>query len=238
MLITFFGRQGSELAPEDAASLGTHVAACPECAAAVQFERSFDDRVAQAMLAVPVPAGLKGKLLDGVAAQQGTWYRQKAYALVGMAACLLIAIGGVVAWQVSQAQPLSLAQIAADADQRDEDQRAVKVREFLAHEGVPFHPEQPIDLGLVEAYGVRDFQGKQVPALFLVNTARNARATVYVVRDSDFQWKKLPQDGSSVISKYGYQIAVLRDTERPGIGYVVVFTGAGLELFLENRSSL
>ena len=85
MLATFFGRQGPELAPEDAAALDTHLTACPQCAAEIQFERAFDDRVGKAMLAVPIPAELKGKLLDGVYAQRGSWYRQKAYALVGMA---------------------------------------------------------------------------------------------------------------------------------------------------------
>ena len=55
MLVTFFGRQGTELAPEDAADLNAHLAGCPACAAAVRFERAFDDRVAKAMLAVPVP---------------------------------------------------------------------------------------------------------------------------------------------------------------------------------------
>ena len=34
MLATFFGRRGTELAPEDAAALDTHLASCPQCAAA------------------------------------------------------------------------------------------------------------------------------------------------------------------------------------------------------------
>src|SRR4029453_18883839 len=100
MLATFFGRQGAELAPEDAAALTAHLAACPGCAAAVQAERAFDDRVAKAMMAVPVPTGLKAKILDGVTAQKAGWYRQKAFGLAGLAtaACLLIA--GVVGYRI------------------------------------------------------------------------------------------------------------------------------------------
>jgi anti-sigma factor RsiW len=71
MLITFFGRQGAELAPEDAADLNAHLAACPKCAAAVQFERAFDSRIARAMMAVPVPPDLKARLIDGISAHRG-----------------------------------------------------------------------------------------------------------------------------------------------------------------------
>src|SRR5215213_5823218 len=101
------GRSGSELAGEDAAALDAHLAACPKCAAVVRFERAFDDRVGRAMRAVPVPAGLKGRLLDGVAAQRGSWYREKAYALVGLAACVALTVVGVVAWQVATAPVLT-----------------------------------------------------------------------------------------------------------------------------------
>src|SRR5438067_12562390 len=101
MLATFFGRQGSELAPEDAAALDTHLSGCPACAEAVRFERAYDDRVAKAMLAVPVPVNLRAKLLDGIAAERGAWYRKKFYAVAGLAASVLLAIGGVAAWQLS-----------------------------------------------------------------------------------------------------------------------------------------
>lgn len=236
MLATFFGRQGSELAPEDATALGTHLASCSKCSAEVQFERTFDDRVTQAMMAVPVPAGLKAKLLDGVSTQHGNWYRQKAYYVVGMAASVLIAIGGVVAWQIGTAPELTLTEIVTQADRQEQD-RSGNVRKFLAERGLGFNPERQLDLNQVEFWGDGQLSGKRVPVLNFVNTARNARAKVYVVRDSDFDWKKLPQDGSSVASVYGFQVAVLRDTKRSDVAYIVVFTGAGLEMFLEDRST-
>src|SRR3954471_6968779 len=108
MLVAFFGRQGSEVAPEDAAELNAHIAGCPECAASVRFERAFDDRVGKAMLAVPVPPDLKTKLLDGVAAARGAWYRQKFYAVAGLAATVLLAIGGLVAYQIEKAPELRI----------------------------------------------------------------------------------------------------------------------------------
>lgn len=237
MLTTFFGRQGSELAPEDAAALNAHIASCSKCAVEVQFERAFDDRVTKAMLAVPVPVGLKSKLLDGVATQHAGWYRQKAYYAVGMAASVLIAIGGIIAWQMGTAPELTLTEIVAQSDSQEQD-RAGNVRKFLKERGLAFNPERQLDLNQVEFWGDGQLSGKIVPVLNFTNTAKNARAKVYVVRDTDFDWKKLPQDGSSVTSVYGFQVAVLRDTKRSDVAYIVVFTGAGLEMFLEDRSSL
>lgn len=236
MLATFFGRRGSELAPEDAAALDAHLAACPNCATAVQQERTFDDRLTKAMLAVPVPTGLKSKLLDGVAAHRGAQYRQRAYSMAGLAACVLLAIGGVIAWQIHSAPELTWSEIVSQHDRQEQD-RAGQVRRFLANEGIQFHPEQALDLNQVESSGIGELQGKKVPVLYLVNGVKNARATVYIVRDSEFKWKGLPSDPSSTPSVYGFQVAVLRDLKQSNVGYIVVFTGAGLDVFLESRSS-
>ena len=237
MLIAFFGRQGSELAPEDAAELDAHLAGCPACAATVRFERQFDDRVAKAMLAVPVPANLKARLLDGVAAQRGAWYRQKFYAVAGLAAAIVVTVGAIVAWQIQHAPELTPAGIVSQEDARAQD-RARFVDRYLREHGRPdFRPERPFDLNQLELVGMGDLEGKDVPVLYFVNGPKNARAKVYVVRDTDFNWKNLPQDGSSQPGGlFGHQVALVRDRERSGVAYVVVFTGAGLELFLEERS--
>ena len=236
MLITFFGRQGSELAPEDAAELTAHLAGCPGCAAAVRAERAFDDRVGKAMLAVPVPANLKARLLDGVAAQRGAWYRQKFYALAGLAAAVVLAVGGVLAWQIRRAPELTAAGIVAQEDARAQD-RGRFVDEYLGRHGLSYHPQRPFDLNQLELVGTGDLNGKEVPVLYFVNIPKNARAKVYVVRDTEFNWQSLPQDGSSQPGgQFGHQVALVRDARRSDVGYVVVFTGAGLELFLEERS--
>jgi hypothetical protein len=236
MLVTFFGRQGSELAPDDAADLHTHLTACPKCADLVRFERAFDDRVAKAMLAVPVPAGLKGKLLDGVAAQRGAWYREKAYAVTALAACVLITVGGVIAWQIGTAPVLTNEQIVREADDEVQNRTRI-VSDVLGPRGLRFDPEKPFDLSQLEMAGVGRLLGREVPVLYFVNGAKNARAKVYVVRKADFDWTRLSRDGSSVPSVYGHQVAVVGDNSRSDVAYVVVFTGAGLDLFLEDRVS-
>jgi len=238
MLSTFFGRQGAELAPEDAAALDAHLTGCSKCGDMVKFERAFDDRVAKAMLAVPVPTSLKGRLLDSVSAQRGSWYRQKFYALAALAAGIIAVVGGVVAWQVGTAPDLTLSEIVADEDNKARDPTTAEIANLLGRRGIEFNPERRFDLNQLAGAGLRDFHGREVPCLIFVNASKNAQAKVYVVRDRDFNWKNLPQDGSSVPSVYGFQVAVLRDTRRSDVGYIVVFTGAGLELFLEDRSQI
>jgi hypothetical protein len=237
MLIAFFGRQGSELAPEDAAELDTHLTGCPACASTVRFERQFDDRVAKAMVAVPIPPNLKTKLLDGVAAQRGAWYRQKFYAVAGLAAAIALTVGAIVAWQIQRAPELTPAGIVNQEDARAQD-RARFVDRYLRDHGRPeFRPERPFDLNQLELVGTSDLLGKEVPVLYFVNGPKNARAKVYVVKDTEFNWKNLPQDGSSQPGGlFGHQVALVRDQSNSGVAYVVVFTGAGLELFLEERS--
>jgi hypothetical protein len=236
MLVTFFGRAGTDLAPQDAADLDTHLASCPKCAELVKFERAFDDRVAKAMLAVPVPVGLKSKLLDRVAAQRGSWYREKAYAVVGLAAVVVLTVGGVLAYNIATAPVLTMSAIVNEADEEVQNPSR-RVTAVLDEHGLEFNPERAFDLNQFEMAGEGRLLGRKVPVLYFVNGAKNARAKVYVVRKSDFDWTQLPRDGSSVASVYGHQVAVLRDTRRKDVAYVVVFTGAGLELFLEERSS-
>jgi len=238
MLVAFFGRQGSELAPEDAAELNAHIAGCPECAASVRFERAFDDRVGKAMLAVPVPPDLKTKLLDGVAAARGAWYRQKFYAVAGLAAAVLLSVGGVIAYQIEKAPELRMSEIIAGADE-DAQTPTVAVDRMLATHGLRYAPEKSFELHQLWSVGMQPLPGQSrpVPAFVLFNVPKNAQATVYAVRDTDYNWKNLPQDGSSVTSTFGFQLAVVRDTRRSDVAYIVVFTGAGLELFLEERSS-
>jgi hypothetical protein len=236
MLATFFGRQGSELAPEDAAALATHLAGCPGCTAAVQAERAFDDRVARAMLAVPVPNGLKAKLLDGITAQKAAGYRNKAWGVIGtaMAACLLV--GGVIAYRISSAPDLIATElISAQGDQYQNPEGYIE--EFLSAEGYRFNPQRRFDLRLFDDVAMGKLRNRDVPVLYFKNLQKNAFARVYIVKDSVLNWKALPRDGSSIPGTFGLQLAVVPDAVRGDVAYVVIYTGESLELFMEAGST-
>ena len=185
MLATFFGRQGAELAPEDAAALDAHVTGCSKCADLARFERAFDDRVAKAMLAVPVPAGLKGRLLDGVSAQRGAWYRQKFYTLAGLAAAIVLVIGGVVAWQIGRAGDAEWI-VGADDKARDQPKRSRPEKDRV-------QPEARSDLNQLRR------RCRQVPGAARARfySSLTVRRTPMPGSSSSggLDWKKLPQDG-------------------------------------------
>src|SRR5262245_13700317 len=192
MLATFFGRQGAELDGEDAVALDAHLTGCSKCADLVKFERAFDDRIGQAMLAVPVPAGLKARLLDSVSAQRGSWYRQKFYTLAALAAGILAVVGGIVMWQMGTAPDLTLSGIVSEADQKAREPNE-DIAKVLGRKGIEFNPERRFDLNQFAKAGTGEFQGRHdVPFLVFINGVKNAQATVYVVRDRDFNWKDLP----------------------------------------------
>jgi len=238
MLIAFFGRHGSELAPEDRAALDAHVSACPGCASAVASEREFDARIGKAMMAVPIPNGLQGRLLDGTAAARGAWYRQKFFYAAGLAAAIFVAVGGYVAYEIEKAPTLDINSLVAAQDQLVREPGA-DVNSVLGAHRLTYAPDRPFDLRQLAAAGERKFPGQRrtVPFFLLVNSSKNAQATVYVVKDTDFNWKGLPPATSTTASEFGYQVAVVRDRRRDDVAYVVLYTGAGLELFLEDRTT-
>ena len=93
-----------------------HVDACPECAEIVEFRREFDRRTAAVMRDVPVPAGLKERLLAAaelaesppqVAQPVPAYNRRKLLLATSSAAALLIAAG--VMWIVGGGAPDPLA---------------------------------------------------------------------------------------------------------------------------------
>ncbi len=238
MLTTFFGRQGTELAPEDAADLSTHLAGCAGCASAVRYERAFDDRIARAMLDVPIPSGLKGKLLDGVSAQRGGWYRKKAYGIAGLATAACLLVGGIYAGRILTAPKLEATELIAYAEERA-DFPQDNIDSYLSSKGVKYNPERRFDLNQLYDIGTSKLMrdGPQVPVLYFKNIRKNVDAKVYIVRDSDFNWKKLPRDGASIPGK-SLGLAVIEDARRGDVGYVVIYTGESLELFLENLSAI
>src|SRR5262249_12812227 len=81
------------LGREVTVDLDRHLAGCPRCAADARLVARFDAAVATAMQAVPIPAGLRDRLVAKLSAQRGAALRRKAYRYVGVAAALLLSVG-------------------------------------------------------------------------------------------------------------------------------------------------
>ncbi|MEZ6141730.1 MAG: hypothetical protein R3B84_14255 [Zavarzinella sp.] len=235
MFITFFGSDSSELSEQDRTSLQAHVQQCAGCHQALINEQRFDLAVGKAMHAVAVPSHLAGSLSEAISHQHVGRWRTKAWWSGSIAAAIILTVGGWYAFQISTAPNLDAQRILAEADGN-----VYSPEKVIADHGIRFHPEMPFDLNMLRSVGESKFQGAQVPMLYFVNPNHNAWAKVFVVRNTDFNWKELQQnidrDGSAGISEFGFQLRVVADRSKSDIAYIVVFTGDSLRLFLETRS--
>lgn len=235
LLAELRGVRDDELPPEDNTALDQHLASCPDCQRALANEQRFDAHVARAMKAVPVPPGLKARILDRLATERGAWYRRRFYQVAAAAAAVVIAVG-LMTWDRNLRVKPDLNVVLSDADllvQNPQD----RVDAWLAAQGVRYNPEEPFDPRLLAFHGWAEVQGKKVPVLYYRSFERNVFAQVFILRDGDFDLSALPEtfSGSSV---YGHQVTVVRDREQPTkVAYVVLFTGDTLEPFRLKYSS-
>ena len=225
-LLLLFRRPG-ELAAEESAALESHLLTCPICSAAARRDSSFDTAVGHAMKSVPVPMGLRNKLLAESFARRGATLRRRAYTSVGVAACLLLAIG-LVTGGIWASRPTFDTDTLATAFSRDVESPDHVTREWLAAEDLP--PTLPLDFDFRNATfrGKMPHQGKDIPTIqFIVPAAGGPRmeARVLIVRESQFDLKNLKPAQDSFCS-VDFRL-------HDGYAYIILFTTPTLEPFLK-----
>lgn len=233
IMSTFFGRHGEELSTEDRAEFEAHLKSCASCASRHQAEQSFDSKISQAMRSVVVPSDLKSKITDSLAADRGEWLRKRLVGLGAAAGVALLGFAGYVAYQIQTAPALRADAIMAMQDRSPEDQVASE----LSKHGLRYNPERPFDLTQLTMAGESELQGREVPVLYFRNIRKNSHAKVYVVNDRMLNWKALDPTQVEIHSNLGYQVSVMPDAIRGDVGYIIVYTGDSLEVFLESSSS-
>ena len=186
------GRAGRELDPSDAEALRAHLAACPACGPLADRLGRFDAALAAAMVAVPVPADSKSRLLAKLAAERAVRFRGRLLQGAGVAAAALLAVGLVVGLRYEPPGKLDLNAAVADADSLARDP-APALAAFLDEQGVPFRPAspRPFNLKLVGDFGLAPLRGKTVPAVTFKRG--DATAKVFVVSSRDFDLHELPR---------------------------------------------
>jgi hypothetical protein len=237
-----FRRPGSDdLDPADAAALGRHLAACPPCAADARFVTAFDAAVASAMRAVPVPTGLRTRLIAATSAQRGATLRRRAYRGLALAASVLLTAGlalGVFTATRPHPETYALAMkgdelakvmqqgfqvpVGRPADDRTDPHLAsaneAAVRKWLAAEGLPAALPEDFDYGLLLSYHWEGVQGRKVPVVWFRERGGPGFAKVYVFRATQFNLKGVAEAQASHC-----QAMPLRSPD-PSVAYVVVFT--------------
>lgn len=214
-----------ELAGDDRVALDAHLRSCPACATAAKREATADNAIRSAMLAVPVPTGLRAKLLAHTAAQQGSAWRRKAGGWAGglLAASVLIATLGWSGWYFTRPD-LSPDAVSILLD-RERLSREQTVSEWLRSEGAP--PSLPLkfEYGYHSFHGTQPLKGKKVAAVVFQSGPHQCR--VYLFRANDVQ---TPPDGWKDVTGSEFTITAV---EEGGWVYVIAFTSPTLEPFLK-----
>src|SRR5262245_47334821 len=189
---------GDELGADATADLDRHLATCPACAADARAAASFDAAVASAMRSVPVPAGLREKLLTQAAAYRGGVIRRKLYRYGAAAASLFLALG--LAFGLFASRPKLDTQalvMAADADLQNPEE---KLRRWLADEKLPPQLPWPLDPALLEFTGSERIGGHDVPVAIFHLRNELGFAKLYVFRHGSFDTKDV-QDAQASLTR-------------------------------------
>jgi hypothetical protein len=231
-LLLNFVRTG-ELDSAERENLDGHVAGCPECAALAQAESRLDDALETAMQRVPVPAGLKGKILGRLAQKR----RPRPWPWAAAAAVVLVVagwtgyrmlLGGPQEFETSKFVEeyvdlrSGLSPDALEARFSDELKIAMKApREF--------------NYSLLDTYDTAKIQDCLVPRLTFLSRSENALAYVYVLSSKQFKPPAdLSQKGgwlAEMIPASTHNVQIRRESIDADFFYVVVYTGASLDTF-------
>lgn len=224
-----------ELGPDASAPLEGHLATCPACAADARAAASFDRAVASAMRAVPVPPGLRDRLIAHVGARQGLVLRRKLYrSAVAAAASVVLILLGVGLF--SSARPKVDTDALVNAADEQMSNPPESTRRWLAAHRLPDRLPWSFDYDLLVYKGVERLQGNDVPVLVFRSPNDNGFAKVYAFRhDGHFDLKNVHDAQAS------HSTATVHREERfGGITYVVVYTGGpqGLQQFLATNRGI
>jgi putative zinc finger protein len=215
-----------ELDAAELEELEAHLAECPDCGPLAQAERQMDSRLAQAMQTVPVPADLRGRVLNRLQSERTVQAQKRRRWIVGPAAAavLLIAVG--LGWKLLQ-KPSSIdVEYAADSlySQIFNPQPQV-LEDYFRAEGIRIVAPPDANYSLLRDYGIASFQGKQVARLLFTDGKSNTYVYILPARDFDVAaamrtpvrmgsgWRAdIRQDASG---KYGYLVISIGDEPLP-----------------------
>ena len=224
-----FRRPGSdELGPDVATDLDRHLAGCEHCAAEAGAQTAFDAVVAGAMRDVPVPAGLRNKLVAHVAEKRGAELRRKAYRYAGTAAAVFLALGMTFGF-FARRPSLDLPEMVMAFDYQSQNPDAA-IRDWLVAEKLPTALPAPFDPALLHKFDTERVKGRNVPVISFRDRNGQGFAHVYILRPGEFRGQEDLQ---------GFQASNCRAQvftnvpQAPGYVYVVIHTGPNLTPFLK-----
>lgn len=225
-----------ELGADVTAPLDGHLTTCAECAAIAKAASNFDRAISTAMLAVPIPPGLRAKLVTQAAKASGAALRRSVYRYGGLvaAAMLMIAIGVSIYW-TGRPRVDSAAIVENNGGLVENPQEYA--RKWLAAEKMPEQLPYDFDYDLLVSCGYEKIGARYAPVITFRARAGSGLAKVYLFREGgEFDTKDM-QDAQA--SHFSARVVVGEQKWR-GVKYLVVNSGPreGLEQFLRPAAVL
>src|SRR5262249_27949864 len=172
LLLDFSRPKAGDLEPDDADALDAHLSDCASCGEMAATERRFDDRVRRAMNHVEVPADLRQRLLDRLESDRGDRQRRRAGHVVriaALAAAVLLVVLGWQVWRQTHLPQVTSETIEASVPQPTAAFSEIDVRNKFKEMGVTMTLPPRLNYTKLVAFGLTDFQGRQVPQLIFVH---------------------------------------------------------------------
>jgi hypothetical protein len=229
LLLDFHRPRAGELPPEEAADLERHLSACPECDALGRAERLADQHLGKAVRDVPVPDGLRRRLLDRLADQRrAANLRKLAWAARGLAvaAAVLLAVYSGFFWWQTHPRPFDLEGMRDHLFIKHTNPTPESVEQWFLDRDVRTVAPPAFNYTFLAHYEVAEVhdrvQDRKVPHLVFANGG--VRASVYVITGEQFDLKALPED-PSLLDSAGFHVDIWPCDKHPNTRFVVFYSG-------------
>lgn len=234
LLLDFARPTPTELEASEAEALENHLLDCAACARLARDERRLDEHFGQAIRGVPIPTGLRERLLNGLKPEPAPLPRRRfaraAWSLAAAAALLLAVWGGSY---LSRPRTLDVTQLQKNSYGQFMNRSRSQVDEWL--EAGKFRTPSPddFDYSRLTQYEVVQLQSKSVPMLLFTfpQQGEMKQARVYLLDGRQFNLNAL-KDASAYDSSCSVEFVAHPSDAR--YGYLVVHNADKVAAFYES----
>ena len=231
MLIEFALPRFGELDAQESQALDNHLRDCGECAQAARVEFDADRHVSRAMRDVPVPSGLRERILERMQSEGRRWYHRRAGRFAAAAAAVLLIVGlGLGCWLGFHRPAFNINTFADNLPFPGNEASAEQLEMWFQETyGLKTTMPRRVDYQHFVAAGRQELEGQLIPHLTFVNDKEKVFAEVWVLTADRFDLEKAFRNGVQAGSGK-INVRLISDPEHPDtIAFLVIYSGDTLD---------